>query len=315
MVDKNKFINTDLNKFFFLKLQGKKKITICEKNFKSLFFEINEEIKSYSAEKKYPNLLTAYKKDYFNFNFDYYNFELTLYDCLFKKEKKIFSYEEIIDIYYHSIFINWKDLNTENINKKIFVNKLPNSAESIEFILNNTKNSKIIFVKRNLTGIMKSRTLAHMQTHNIKLDKFDDCFYAITKSDFFFKNFLYENKVKELKRKNKNRIFITSLENLIYKRKNEMYEICKFLNINYDHILLKPTHLSKNIDGISFQINDDQYKISKKSIFLITMLSENWKKTKNIDVIYLFKFWKEYLTSIYLKIKFKLKFTNFHFKL
>ena len=297
-----------MNKLFFF-LESINKITkISEKDYKYFFAEINQHLEEYAIKKEYPNLITAFENNSLEFNFDFRNFEKELHNDLFTKKNAYISIEEFIHIFYYNFFINWKDKNfiisKDDYDSKYLVNKLPNNIESIEFILNETNESKILFVERDLIGIMKSRVLEHMKQRNLKLSDFDQCFYSISKSDFFNKAILYTDKVKKLKKNNNDRIYITSLENLIYKTKEEILNISQFCGIEYKEILIKKTHLTKTIQENTNQINDDIYKISEKSEFFVNLLIWNKIYLKRINKIYFFKYWKQFILSIYLKIKF-----------
>ena len=114
---------------------------------------------------------------------------------------------------------------------------------------------------------MKSRTLEHIKNRNLNIKDFDRHFYSISKTNFFNKAILYSNKVKKLKSNYPDRIYITALDNLVYKTENEMKKICTFCEINYEEILSKKTHLSKIIDNQTNKINDDEFTNTEKSKF------------------------------------------------
>ena len=302
----------DSNELAFFFKKDKSITKISKKDYQKLFNRIYDFLKDHAIKKQYPNLITSFQDTWLEFNFDYENFEKKIIDQLFKHGNSItISYEDYIDIFYYNFFSNWKDINFINsqdyFNKKYLVNKLPNNVESIEFILNETKDSKIIFVERDLIGIMKSRVLEHIKQRNLNIKEFDRIFYSISKSEFFDKAISYSNKVKKLKTKYNNRIYITDLNNLVYETEEEMKKISNFCQINYEEIISKKTHLSKNIENQTNEINDDKYPISKKCEFFVNLMIWNKSYIKTTKKIYFFKYYKEILLSIYLKLKFLFK--------
>ena len=273
-------------------------------------FNLNYDLlKKYTDSKQYPNLITAYQDTFLEFNFDYKNFKKNMINSIFKdKNPSTISYEDYMNIFYYNFFSNWKDLDfinsQENFDTKYLVNKLPNDIESIEFVINETKDSKIVFVERNLIGIMKSRTLEHIKKRKLDIKNFDNHFYSIAKTDFFNKAISYSNKVKKLKSNYQDRIYITNLDDLVYKTKNEMEKISNFCGINYEEILSKKTHLSKIIENQTNKINDDEYTISKRSKIFANLMMWNKSYLKDVKKTEYLKYLKQIILTIYLKLKY-----------
>lgn len=282
---------------------------ISEHDLKKILFDTNiEHLKEYSDKKTYPNFTSALNKDYLNFNFDFNNFIKILNDSL-KNEKNPLTFEDLINKLYYSFFLNWKDkkfvTSKNEFYKKYIVSKLPNDIQSVEFALNEIPNSKIIYVDRDTMGIMKSRVLNFIKKRSLDLEDFDKHFFALSKSDFFKKINLQKKQINFLKKNNSKKIFLTSLESLVYDTKNEMKKISNFLDVEFDPILTKVTYLSNEISNWhTYEINDDKYQISVRSDFFINLMSFNWSYLRKVKKFFFIKYFKEVLVSIYLNIKF-----------
>jgi len=296
-------------KIFFTLSYRNKLYPVIEQDFEKILFHTNiEHLKKYSIEKTYPNFTSALKPTYLDFQFDYFNFiEMFKYDL--KNDQNPLKLRDLIEKFYYNFFLNWKDkkfIESKNqFNEKYVVSKLPNDIQSIEFALSEIPNSKIIYVDRDLMGIMKSRVLNFMMKRSLNLEDFDKYFLALSKSDFFKKINLQKKQIYSLRKNNLNRIFITSLESLVYDTDNEMKKISNFLEIKFDQILTKVTYLSNEINNShTFEINDDKYQVSEKSEFFANLMSSNWIYLRKVRKYFFIKYLKEVLISIYLNIKF-----------
>tara|TARA_B100000989_G_scaffold296386_1_gene279528 strand:- start:22816 stop:23895 length:1080 start_codon:yes stop_codon:yes gene_type:complete len=280
-----------------------------EKDLENIFFESEfKHLEKYSTTKLYPNFTSALEKDYLDFNFDFNNFIKMLKDDL-RNEKNPLSFEDFIGKLYYVFFLNWKDkkfIDSKNsFNKKYIVSKLPNHIRSVEFSLKEILNSKIIYVDRNIMGIMKSRVLHFIKVRNLDIKDFDKHFFALSKGDFFKKIKSQKKKIYLMKKKYPNRIFLTSLEAIVEDTENEMKKISNFLNVKFDPILTKITYLSREINDLhTYQINDDKYQISEKSEFFVNLMLSNWSYLVQVKKYFFIKYFKEVLISIYLKLKF-----------
>ena len=87
-----------------------------------------------------------------------------------------------------------------------------------------------------------------------------------------------------------------------------MKKISNFLDIKFEKIFTEATYLSKKIKNNHLkQINDDIYKISEKSEFFFNLMNYNlFYYMKNRKFLYI-KYYKQFILSFYLKIKFFLK--------
>jgi len=306
---KDRKIIVEKNFCFFLEYK-RKNYYITEQDLENIFFDINvKKLEKYSNEKTYPNHTSALKKDFLKFNFDFQNFMKNLKNDLENNKDSALSFETFIEKFYYNFFSNWLDkkfiLSNEKFSEKSIVSKLPTNISSIEFALNNIPNSKIIYVDRKSIGIMKSRVLNFMKIRNLDIRDFDRYFLIFSKGDFFKKINYQKKKIKLLKKRFPDKIFLTSLEALIDDKEKEMKKVSMFLNIKFEEILTKITYLSEKIkDNHLDQINDDRYQISEKSEFFFDIMDSNWNYSNKVNKLFYIKYFKEFLLSLYLRIKF-----------
>lgn len=255
-----------------------------------------------------PNYFSMKKLEYLPFSFDFENFiKKNKYDIFYNIHKEI-SNENLYDIHLRNFFLSWKDQkkikNKTKLDKKIIITKLPNNLNYIKFLIKENYDALVIYVDRTVEGILKSRTLNTLQNKNIELSYFDKYFYYNLNSNFLDKIKKEKEKILILKRNFPNKIFITSLEKLIYERKKEMTKIMKFCNLNIDEICYYPTYCGKRLNKRNFKtINDDQFKISEKNLFYLKVRMGNLTK---IEVFKNIKFIKELLLGILFNFRNKL---------
>ena len=151
-------------------------------------------------------------------------------------------------------------------------------------------------------GIMKSRVL-----HFIK-GKLDMNF--LTNISLLFLKVIFlkihlKRTIHLMKKRFPDRIFLTSLKDIVDDTEKKMKKISKFLNKKFDPIFTKITYLSKEIKNAhTFGINDDKHKVSTKSEFFLNLMSSNWTYLGQVKKYFFIKYFKEVLISIYLKKKF-----------
>ena len=249
--------NSQGNKLIIFK-KDNKKIELTEKNFNDSLehTNFNKTIKKYADEGKIPNKFSNLKNEYYNFNFNFERFRNNFFNDIFDhKNKEIYS-EEFIDLFLLNFFKEKEGKSYEQLKSKTFAFKAPNDQESIDFILQEKFNCKIIYVERDISGLIKSRAQAYVLNHKNeeKLD-IDKVYNWMVNSKFVDKIKKENEKIKSHLNKE---IYITSLEKLVYETENEKKKINKFLNLDLD--LLKnqsPKHFNK--------INDDEIIVNEKN--------------------------------------------------
>ena len=268
-------------------------------------------LERYSFLKIYPNFFSRKNWTYLDFNFNFENFQKMWKDQIFnQRNKQILKLENLFEIFYKSFFIAWNDHNNidinTNFNEKIFVSKLPNNIQSIEFIMEEKFDSKIIYLERDLIGTLKSRTLHYMISRNFDIKNFDKYFYIMAKSTFLDKLIKERKKIRLIQSKYPSQILITSLEKIVNKKREEINKITDFCKINYEEILNFPTYCKLKIGNDHFdKVHDDEQPISKSNNFFVNLRIGNFKYVKIIDFL---KFFNKSMIYIFLKIKKKLPF-------
>ena len=301
---KDRKIN-DKNFCFFLK-HKERKYYITKENLENILLDIGiKTLEKYSNDRTYPNHTSALEKDFLKFNFDFQNFIKNLKKDLENNKDSALSIKTFIEKFYYNFFSNWLDKKFSLSNKKFIVSKLSTNIRSIEFTINNIPNSKIIYVDRKSIGIMKSRVLNFIRIRNLDIKDFDKYFLIFSKGDFLKKINYQKKKIILLKKKFPDQIFLTSLEALVDDKEKEMKKVANFLNIKFEDILTKITYLSKKIkENHLDKINDDRYQISEKSEFFFNIMDSNWNYSNKVNKLFYIKYFKEFLLSLYLRIKF-----------
>ena len=290
------------------KLNKSKEISIYDLR-ESIFKSNMHHLERLAFLKIYPFYFSRRDYQWLKFDFDYENFEKSWKEQIFSSSnKKDLFLEEIFDIIYKNIFLNWSDLkninNYSDLSNKVMISKLPNDIASIELILEENFDAKVIYVERDLIGTLKSRTLNHIISRNIDLEEFDKHFNTMIKSKFLNKLQKEREKIKNLKKNFNDKIFITSLEKITFDRENEMKKILDFCNLQHHEIVNKPTYLSADLNPNNLdKINDDEINISEKNYFFVNLLINNKENLKKFNIQLYFKYYKEFMISFYLKIR------------
>ena len=109
--------------------------------------------------------------------------------------------------------------------------------------------------------------------------------------------------MKKLKSNYQDRIYITNLDDLVYKTKMRW----KKFQISVELITKKyypKTHLSKIIENQTNKINDDEYTISKRSKIFANLMMWNKSYLKDVKKTEYLKYLKQIILTIYLKLKY-----------
>jgi hypothetical protein len=249
------------NKLIIFK-KDNKKIELDEKNLNDSlkYTAFNTFLKQYSDEGKFPNKFSNLKNEYYNFNFNFERFKKNfLYDIFDIKEKKEIFSEEFIDIFLLNFFKEKENKDIDQLKDKTYAFKAPNDQASVDFILSEDFNCKIIYVERNISGLIKSRAQQYIISHaKDKALNIESVYNWIANSYFVSQIKLEINKIKLNKKIFKNKILLTSLEKLVYDTKEEIKKIQEFLNLK------KNISIKNNIAHLE-KINDDKIIIKEKN--------------------------------------------------
>ncbi len=200
-----------------------------------------------------------------SFKFDFYKYDKLIFSKIFKSKIKNFSPELLHDIFLKSYLY----CQNKKIKKNIAL-MAPNNYESINFLINEKFNIKVIYLKRNSENIVLTRAIREIvNKQGIKSKilvqkeinkKIENILYGN-----FYKSVLeQEKKIDNLEKTNKKKIKIIKSEDLIYKNKKTIKEIVNWLgikkhksldNLSYDNSLIK------NQKKYLGKINDDDFVI------------------------------------------------------
>ena len=260
----NAKVNNSRNKLIIFE-KGKKKVELSEDNLnyslKNTSF--NEQLKQYADEGKFPNKFSNQVDEYYDFNFNFKRFKKNFFDDIFNTKKKEIHSEEFLDLFLLNFFKEKESKDFNQLKDKTYVFKAPNDQDSINFVLNENFNCKIIYVGRDISGLIKSRAQSYILNHQSDPTlNIDSVYNWMINSNFVDKIRFERDKIKSTQKIFNNKIFITSLEKLVHDTQNEQNNIYKFLNLD---TCLSTNQNTKHLD----KVNDDEIKIKKNNeIFL-----------------------------------------------
>ena len=262
---KKKFVKIKskfLNKFVYMNIQNfKKKIY-------NTSFSILEDAAFYNQAPSHFSTKSFYESKSNKFIFNFQKFDQEIKKKIFNGKKNFF-FEEIIDIYYESYLNNWKTKKKNKFKNVIF--KTANETKHVKEILKELKNSKYIYIKRNILGLIKSRALFKFsRDKNLKRKKNINYFFLrILFSNFIEKIKSEYDRIDDLKFKFKKKIYVSSLEKIIYETSSEMKNILNFLNLEKKRYYFSPSYngFFSNKEHIK-KINDDEVVIADHLINL-----------------------------------------------
>ena len=190
--------------------------------------------------------------------FNFYEFEKYWVSKLIDTDQ--WNYEKILNIIYSSVikfYYNCTELPLDQT--KVIVED--NNFNCHRFFLKELKDSKIIVVKRSAQDILASLLSRKVIPNNYLTYEYQNYNfnYLVRKHHFPIRIHNNYKITDELKEEFPERIYECDFKNLIYNTENEMKKISKFLNINYEEILSKPTHFGENI-----KFNDDESILNKE---------------------------------------------------
>jgi len=291
------FLNFSSFKENYLKLQkeinyliikeNKLKKLIFKKDKKSFFFSplllrkllmdhsgyyVNEQ---YAWLKKIGSDISSISSASKKFNFDFYKYDKYIFKKIFNSKSNNFSPETLYDIFLEAFIYSQ--------NKKLKKNILfmaPNNYESINFLMKEKFNIKVIYLKRNPENIVLTRAIREIvSTKGIKNKtliqkeinkKIENVLYG----NFYRSVLEQEKKIIQLEKTNKKKIKIIRYEDLIYKNSQTIKDVINWLGIRNHKSLKKLSYdgsILKDQKKYLGKINDDDFVIDNpiKNFFFI----------------------------------------------
>lgn len=215
--------------------------------------------------------------------FDFNKFDNDLFKSI--EKLKFWNVKILIELIYKKISFH---LYKKNKSKIAFLEN--NSPKCYDFFIKNFPKSKIIYVKRDIDGIISSLIKRKIN----KKDSFTDDYknfnfnYLINKLKVPTEIKINDKIVKTLKNKYPNNIYICEFNNLIFKNEKEMKKISEFLNISFNKQILKAKAFKSNINkseiGIGKIIHDPKKILSDSQLsFLNCFKEKSFLKYMNIN--------------------------------
>ncbi len=247
--------------------------------------------------------------DNFDFQFNFDLFENYWKKNLFKNSKTV-SPEEFNDIFLEA-YIQGKG---ENLKENLLFQS-PNTMSAIDFILKENFNTKVIFLKRSLEGTIKSRALRQMYFANYLKEKtkfdnkiknnIDYHISAVLNSSYIERLKISHKKIKDLKEKNDKKFLIIKTEDLILSPKKTIKSVFKWLDLEEEDIIFKPTYKGNKTESNDFgRIQDDElelktstynflkFRADDNNLLILFGCNEKIKTFFKIIKYYFFKYFK-----------------------
>ena len=165
------------------------------------------------------------------FKFNFYEYDKLIFKKIFNSKIKNFSPEQLYDIFLKSFFYS----QNKKIKKNIAL-MAPNDYESINFLINEKFNTKVIYLKRNSENIVLTRAIREIVNKNgiknriLVQKEINKKIENILYGNFYKSVLEQEKKITNLEKINK-KIKIIRSEDLIYKNKKTIREITNWLGI------------------------------------------------------------------------------------
>ena len=197
-----------------------------------------------------------------NFNFDIFKFIKNLEEFILKNKKESFKLEEIENFIFNS-FIKSTTEYEKNLELKYYAQWTSNSINDLKNIMRHYNDFKFIYIKRDLL----SGSYAVAKRMSLKLDS------KLSKKKI--KKIMIEAAINRKKQefqiekllsgsKKISKFMIINFNDLFLNRKNILFDICKFLEIDFDQRMLKPHLINQCIKEKSFynsEMNDDPNEV------------------------------------------------------
>ena len=203
-------------------------------------------------------------------DFDFYKFENEWINDL--QNEKFWNEKIIISKIYTSIMrYYYKDMNISEKDKLVIMED--NSFYSHKFFLETFEDAKLIVVKKNMPDIIASLVNRKINKNDYKTIGYKNFnFNYLVKENLFPKKIISNHmKLEELHNDYPSRVFVSDFYNLILNTKDEMEKISKFIEIDFQKVLIKPTHFGSDI------IYKDNKSILGKQKFIAREILSNYQ--------------------------------------
>ena len=285
----HKFLSKKLEKNNILHISnyfGKSKFSINSINFLNLIYSYCD----YSRTESYANCgwgpVPQYSGDQFalNFNFNFDKYHSLIKERIFSDDVK--SPEEVWDIFYVTFFEVYTNKKF-NYEKSISI-VAPNSIEGMKFVLDNFKDTKVIFLNRDFKGLMLTSSLRRMGGwfDNSINTSIEDNIKLLIKCGYAKRLLDDMEEVNILKNKYKGQLLTLDLNDLVDKYDDNIISIANFLDIDIENSLYYASYFgyrynNKNYDPISkIGDNADEYFDDKIHAILDSFMEKGFQYKK-----------------------------------
>jgi hypothetical protein len=182
-----------------------------------------------------------------DFIFDFFAYEEEWFERLFVKRAEV-SIEEFLNIMYSCFVNNWKNSHVKKGSEYSIVTPLQNGINPIRWLLDNTKDAKILLMDRDCVGF----SFALAKKKSLHLNKpLDSQLYNLSFVNVLkeYRDFIHSPDVK-----NDRRVLIVGFEKLVLDTYNTMCGIADFLGLGFEEILTKAT-----LNGVLLESADKMF--------------------------------------------------------
>ena len=198
-------------------------------------------------------------------------------------KEKILELEDIDNLIFNSFLNSTNQFNSKLSQYKYFCNFTSNDFNEVNFLLQNYKNIKLIYIKRDLVSasyantkriLSKNSNINLATKHKIKGMMFLNSYSRKIKEKIFFDN------LNSIPHNNK---FITiNFNDLFTKRSEVMCKISDFLGIKFETSMMEPHMIDTKIENIAFHkenMNDSPDELFSKNELskISSIINSNYK--------------------------------------
>lgn len=236
-----------------------------------------------------------------NFDFDYHKFKNIFFDNIFNKKE--LNSEQYIELFYDAYFASWSN-KLNNNDKKLLIFQGPNDVKSVEYVLKENFDIKIIFNNRDDYSRIISNSFRVKK--NLKKKKLSEIVLSdISTNSSKNKRLKFEKKINSLSSFYKNKIFSTSFNKITFITESEIKSICEWLEVKFESLMCKPSFAGELVEQNYISRSIDMENFNDKELNIL--LSFYCKKITKVEFLKnlnsnLFKLYINYLLRILLKI-------------
>ena len=231
------------------------------------------------------------------FKFDFFSFDQNFIENIFNKG--IVTSENFIDIFYENYFKSYKGEKKQYLaNENIVIPEANECFDKLNFFIKEKFDFKCIFIYRDLEDLLYSKTLRSQKSWKSNKQQLEKSLLgSLYNQNFKQRYYSSMKRINFLQSQYPDKFLIIKLDDFLNKLKKTQEEICNFLNINFEDILMRPTVSGCDVSKDYFEIGD-KIKSGEFSLLLNNICRQNINLKKIFKIGYI----KYLLLILYYKI-------------